>query len=204
LPRKFIGKDKLKNILLISLLFSFVLTGCAQINRLGYYLPMMGGNLGDFLTTGEAEWELDNGLLNPLRGEANGYVYTKRVYTDFEMSMSFYIESETNSGVYTHCMDPDVITTQGCFEFNIWDQNTNPDNRTGAIVNIAPPLVEVPTIDKWNTLIIRSEDGHQQMYVNDQLTADIQDDRFQAGHIALQYGGANGMVQFRDIEIKVL
>jgi len=194
----------LKNTLLISLLFSFVLGGCVQIDRLGLYLPMMGGELGDFKSTGEAEWALDDGVLNPLRGEANGYVYTKRVYTDFEMTMSFFIESETNSGVYTHCMDADVITPQGCFEFNIWDENTNPDNRTGAIVNIAAPLVQVSTVGKWNTLTIRSEDGHQKMWVNDQQTADIQDTRFMAGHIALQYGGANGMVQFKDIRIQSL
>lgn len=194
----------MKKYILLGFALCFVLVGCAELQRLSVHLPMLGGKLGDFLVSGEAEWEMSDGSIKAILGEERGYIYTKAVYSDFEFSMNFFIEADTNSGVYTHCLDSASITPQSCFEFNIWDANTNPDNRTGAIVGIAPPLSEVTTEGKWNTIRVRSVDGHHQVWVNDVLTGDIQDVSHKGGHIALQYGGANGMVEFTDIEIRPL
>ena len=199
-----ISGAELKRHLLLGLALSAFLVGCTEFQSLSVHLPMLGGRLGDFLVAGDAEWERSEGSIKVIRGEERGYIYTKALYSDFEFSMNFFIEADTNSGVYTHCLDSASITPQSCFEFNIWDANTNPDNRTGAIIGIAPPLTQVTTAGKWNSIRIRSVDGHHQVWVNDILTGDVQNDSHKLGHIALQYGGSNGMVEFTDIEIRSL
>jgi hypothetical protein len=141
--------------------------------------------------------------MSPVRGEAGGFVYTKEIYTDFDMTLEVFMEAGTNRGVYARC-DVDKITPASCYEFKIWDENSNPDNRTGAIVNISPPAMEVSTSGKWNTVRVRVEDDHLQFWINGNVANDIRDDKFASGIIVLQYGGGNGMVRFRDIQISKL
>lgn len=177
-----------------------LLAGCGSLPNFLVDLPLIGGRLGDFMALGDADWELEDGVMSPVRGEANGYVYTKETYTDFDMTLEFFIESETNSGIYVRC-DVEAINPASCYEFNIWDEHANPASKTGSIVGIAPPSAEVSTIGKWNTARVRLEGDHLQFWVNGINTNDIRDDKFASGAIVLQYGGDDGMVRFRNIQI---
>lgn len=179
------------------------LFGCAELPNFLVDLPLIGGKLGDFRQLGDAEWDLEDGVISSVRGEANGYIYTKEIYTDFDMTLEVFIEAATNSGIYVRC-SPEAINPNQCYEFNIWDEHEIPANKTGSIVGIAPPSAEVSTIGKWSTMRIRLEDDHLQFWVNGTNTNDLRDDKFASGVIALQYGGANGMVRFRNIQINKL
>ncbi len=182
---------------------TILLAACAEIPNFLIDRPLNGGVLGDFISLGDAEWVLEDGTLSAVRGESSGYVYTKEIYADFDMSLEVFIEADTNSGIYVRC-DPQTINPMSCYEFNIWDAHTNPDSKTGAIVGISPPQAEVSTVGKWNTMRLRLEDDHLQFWVNDVMTNDVIDGQFAAGVIALQFGGADGMVRFRNIEIDKL
>lgn len=182
---------------------AILLFGCAELPNFLIDLPLIGGELGDFRQLGDAEWELEDGVISPIRGESNGYIYTKEIYTDFDMTFEVFIEASTNSGVYVRC-DLEVINPSECYEFNIWDEHEIPANRTGSIVGIAPPSMSVSTIGKWNSMRVRLENDHLQVWVNGNNTNDLRDEKFASGIIALQYGGSNGMVRFRNIQISKL
>ncbi|MBT5332305.1 MAG: DUF1080 domain-containing protein [Porticoccaceae bacterium] len=180
------------------------LAGCGSLPNFLVDLPLIGGELGDFKSAGDAEWVLEDGVISAIRGEANGYIYTKETYTDYDMTLEVFIEDATNSGIYTRC-DVEAINPGACYEFNIWDNHTTYESRTGAIVRIAPPTTDVPTIDRWTTMRVRSEGDHHQFWIDGISVNDLRDDQFgSAGVIVLQYGGANGMVRFRNIEITKL
>ena len=57
---------------------------------------------------------------------------------------------------------------------------------------------------KWNSFRIRCEGDSIKIWVNDKLTADVTDDRFTKGNIALQHHGKGGLHRFRNVKIRPL
>lgn len=179
-----------------------LLATCAAADNI--HDPLANGIGGDVITAASSEWTIDDGVLTPRRGEERTYVITKKQYSDVEIAFEFNPESETNSGVFARCQDPEEISPQSCYEFNIWDAHPNQESRTGAIVTISPPVAIVNTEDKWNTMRIALMGDRLQVWVNDILTNDIRHATHTRGHIAFQYGGMDGMVVFRNIRIREL
>ena len=58
--------------------------------------------------------------------------------------------------------------------------------------------------EKWNTFRIRCEGDHIEIWVNDKQTADVHDDRFTKGNIALQHHGKGGLHRFRNVKLREL
>ena len=183
---------------------ALILSGCAGMGQMAGEDPLAAGLVGDMAVAPGASWELAGGTLSGVRGEQAGYIYTRKSYTDFEINLEFFVEGQTNSGVFGRCGNVPTISPVDCYEFNIWDSHANADFKTGAIVRIAPPLASVSTEDKWNTMRVLAQGSHLQVWVNGTLTADVMDDTFDSGAIAFQYGGANGMAKFRNIRIQDL
>ena len=169
-----------------------------------FHDPLANGLDGDVAVTAGSLWTIDDGVLMPERGEERGYVVTKKQYGDVEITLEFNPESETNSGVFARCHDPQEIAAESCYEFNIWDTHPNQESRTGAVVTISPPVAIVNTEDNWNTMRVVLKGDHLQVWVNDTLTNDIRHATHTEGHIAFQYGGMDGLVQFRNIRIREL
>ncbi len=166
-------------------------------------LDPLASGIGTDLKAGSG-WSINDGELTPERGENRVYAVTSARFDNAEITLEFNPEAGTNSGVFARCQNPEAITPQTCYEFNIWDAHPNQERRTGAIVLLSPPTAMVSTEDQWNSMRIRLEGTRLQVWVNDTLTNDITDDRFTEGHIAFQYGGENGMVLFRNITIEEL
>ncbi|PKQ46682.1 3-keto-disaccharide hydrolase [Confluentibacter flavum] len=163
-------------------------------------------NASNWDKNGDATWEFSDGILNGSIMRGNSFVMTNQKYDDYILEMEFSPDAAINSGVYIHCSER-VINTEKCYEVNISDTNPTPANRTGSIVPIAPQLVAVETINKWNTLKIKVEGNHFQAWTNGTLTADATDDKLSDGFIALQALGNNqtdGKIQFRNIKITPL
>jgi hypothetical protein len=56
----------------------------------------------------------------------------------------------------------------------------------------------------WNKFRIRCEGDHIQIWINGTQTADVRDDRFAKGSIALQHHGKGGLHRFRNIKLRKL
>jgi len=160
-----------------------------------------GHDLTAFNTIGGANWQLTDGVVQADGGEP-GWLVTKGAYTDFRIQVEFQASSDTNSGVFIRCEDPNDVSAERCYEINVFDTNQNPNNRTGAIVNLAPPAVSVMAGDQWNTLDITAEGNHLTVRFNDMTTVDVQDDEHARGYIGLQYNG--GPIKFRAVRIRPL
>lgn len=158
----------------------------------------------DVGSTGAEGFSFENDTVTSLRAEERSYLVLPEPYDNFELSVEYWIEADTNSGVYVRCQDANAISASSCYEANIWDENENPDNKTGSIVNFAPPLVAINSLEEWNSMTIRADGNRIIVSVNGQTTAELTDDTYSTGHVALQYGGENGLVKFRNVMIEEL
>ena len=58
--------------------------------------------------------------------------------------------------------------------------------------------------EKWNQFRIRCEGEQIQIWINGTQTADVQDNRFASGSVALQHHGKGGLHRFRNIKLRKL
>lgn len=163
-------------------------------------------NASNWDKNGNGTWEFSDGVLNGSIVRGNSFLMTNDKFKNYILELEFNPDAVINSGVYIHCEER-VINTEKCYEVNISDTNPTAANRTGSIVPIAPQLVPVESIDKWNTLKIKVNGNHFQAWTNGILTADATDDKLSEGFIALQALGNNqtdGKIQFKNIKITPL
>jgi hypothetical protein len=155
---------------------------------------------------GSPVWRFDADGAEAGPGDADSFLVSDAVYGDFELAVEFWIEDDTNSGVFVRCGEidgVDAINPFDCLEVNIYDSHPKPDYRTGAIVTRAAPSAEVDTLGRWNRLEIRALGARLDVAVNGIPTANIEDARVGAGPVALQYAGT-GLVRFRKLDIEAL
>ncbi len=118
------------------------------------------------------------------------------------MTLEYWVDDETNSGVFVRCADAAVMSPSNCYEINIWDNHPNQDFRTGSIVGRQSPLAHVDTLGQWNRVQVDAYGDLMTVTVNGVVTARLRDPNLYEGHIALQYAGKNRL-RFRDVWILV-
>ena len=57
---------------------------------------------------------------------------------------------------------------------------------------------------EWNKFRIHCQGDHIQIWLNGAKTADIKDDRFEKGRVALQHHGKGDVHQFRNVRLRVI
>ena len=129
-----------------------------------------------------------------------GFVMTKEVYKNFELTLYFKPDTTINSGIFIRCNSLNISAID-CYEINIWDLHPGQKSRTAAIVLRTEPLAFVETLNKWNTYKIIVDDDHIQTWVNEVLTTDFHNKELKEGHIALQASGS-GKIQFKNISLE--
>jgi hypothetical protein len=157
-----------------------------------------GKSLDGWTREGDANWQLADNAVKADGG--TGFLLTGKSYGDFDLQLEFFVSPNANSGVFLRCSKPKEIGAATCYEVNIFDQRPDPTYRTGAIVDVAKPSVMLETGGKWNDYEISAHGKHLVVKLNGQTTVDVEDDKFAAGPIALQYGA--GHVMFRNVRIR--
>ena len=172
-----------------------------------------GKDMDSFNKIGDANWRIEDGMIVADKG--NGFLVSKNDYKDYEIRAEFWVEADSNSGVFIRCTDPSQIGSNNAYEVNNWDMRPDPSYGTGAIVNVAKVDPMPHAAGKWNTYEITAKGSTFTVVLNGQKTVDgAQDAKFAKGRIALQHGlgvkDANGVpndkgvVKFRKVEIKPL
>ena len=185
------------------LILAALVAGCHMVKAAndGRWITLFDGtNLDNWNTTGDANWRIVDAAVQADAG--SGMLVSGQSYGDFEIRLEFWADANSNSGVFIRCTDPAAISPDTCYEVNIFDTRPDQSGRTGAIVNIAPPLAVINTEGRWNTYEIRAEETHLVVKLNGVVTVDIHDGKFPAGHFTLQYGA--GGVKFRNVKIRPL
>ncbi len=179
----------------------------------GWVALFDGKNLDNFDKVGDANWRIEDGIVVADKG--NGFLVTKKTYTDYQIRAEFWVDSDANSGIFIRCTDPEKIGSASAYEVNIWDTRPDPTYGTGAIVDLGKVNPMPKAGGKWNVYEITAKGSTFTVTLNGQKTVDgAQDAKFATGRVALQHGlglkddkgvvNDHGVVKFRKVEIKPL
>ena len=185
----------------LSLLCLHLLIGSPAMaqNQDGYVDLIDGVSLNGWNIVGDANWVIGNGMIQS--NKPVGFLVSTKSYKNFIIRAEFWVESNTNSGIFIRCQDPNKITAANGYEVNIWDTRPEQAYATGAIVDVAKVNPIHKAGGRWNTMEIVANGSHFKVSLNGVVTVgDGQDSRFAEGPIALQSAG--GVVKFRKLQIK--
>ena len=181
----------------------FVPTASGQTGE-GWITLLDGTKMGDWNQVGETNWRLEDGAVvaDKLASKDPAFLVSKSSYKDFMLHIEFWASDDANSGIYMRCQDPAKITDKSCYEANIFDQRPDPSYGTGALMH----FVEVNPMPKaggeWSTYEITAKGRLITVVLNGQKTAEMRNNLFAEGPIALQHGA--GVIKFRKVAIKPL
>ena len=170
-------------------------------NQDGFTSLIDGVSLNGWNIIGSANWVIGNGMIEG--NKPNGFLVSDKSYKNFVIKAEFWAESNTNSGIFIRCQDPNKVSQYSAYEINIWDTRPEQAYATGAIVDVAKVNPVPKAGGRWNTMEIVANGSHFKVILNGVVTvADAQDTKFTDGPIALQSAG--GTIKFRKLEIKPL
>ena len=163
------------------------------------WTPLLDGrDLAQWSPIGDANWRLADGLAQADKG--NGFLVSKQSYTNFRLRAVFWVDAEANSGIFIRCSEPTKVGAKNAYEVNVFDKRPEQNYATGAIVDVASPVVPMTAGGRWNVFEITARGDRFTVTLNGVRTVDqARDNRFGSGPIALQYAG--GMVKFARVDI---
>jgi Domain of Unknown Function (DUF1080) len=190
---------------LTSSLFCFAIlciSGVAQAQNSDGFTDLIDGvSLNGWNIIGSANWVIGNGIVEG--NKPNGFLVSTKTYKNFVIKAEFWAESNTNSGIFIRCQDPNKVSQYTCYEVNIWDTRPEQAYATGAIVDVAKVDPVPKAGGRWNTMEIVADGSHFKVTLNGVVTVgDAQDSKFAQGPIALQSAG--GIIKFKKVQIKSL
>ena len=203
-----------KKGLVASAVAALAVAGCAHMGGTGsgdtggWQALFDGSSLASFTPVGDANWRIEGNTVVADKG--SGFLVTKQDYSDFAIKAEFYVESDSNSGIFLRCGDRVKLTSVVCYEVNIWDDRPVQKYGTGAVVDTGPGVDPMPKAGgKWNTYEITAKGDHIVVVLNGKKTADVHDAKHARGPIGLQYAPGNkkdsGLpVKFRNVQVKPL
>jgi hypothetical protein len=167
----------------------------------GWVTLFDGSNTDNFNQVGDANWRIADWAIEA--DDGGGHLVTRSAYTDFDLTLEFWVSADANSGVFIRASDPEMISAENAYEVNIFDTRTDQTYRTGGIVNLVAPSEVIMTGERWNTYQIIARGSEFTVILNGtRVVAGARDDRFRSGPITFQYGA--GTVRFRNIRIRPL
>lgn len=168
-------------------------------NTDGFVDLIDGVSLNGWNIVGNANWTIGNGLIQS--DKPSGFLVSQKRYQNFVIKAEFWAESNTNSGIFIRCQDPNKITASNAYEVNIWDTRPEQAYATGAIVDVAKVDPVPKAGGRWNSMEIVANGSDFKVTLNGVVTvANGQDSKFSEGPIALQSAG--GVIKFRKLQIK--
>jgi hypothetical protein len=174
----------------------------SQVEAQSGWTPLFdGATLKGWNKVGDANFEVVDGAIQATKGGAS-FLVTPNSYADFQITLELWASDDANSGVFIRCQDPKNITAMNAYEVNVYDKRPDPAYRTGAIVDVAKPMVNLNAGGRWNTFDITAQGTKLTVIMNGQKTVEVDHKGHARGPIALQYGA--GTVRFRNIRIRTL
>ena len=164
----------------------------------GWITLFNGKDLSDWDVTGNANWRVVGGILEA--DMPRGFLLTKESYADFDLRAEIWVTPDSNGGVLFRITDPKNPGIENGYELNINDKRTDQTGRTGSIVNVAKPLVQYDSGNKWTTIEISTRGPHMTATLNGVLTAEADDAKYKSGPVSLQAAG--GIVRYRNVQIR--
>ncbi len=154
----------------------------------GFVKLFNGTDLTGWEKDGNARWFVENSTLVGTQGENNapGDLFTKNTYKDFLLTVTYRTEWPCNSGVWFRYKSPQTAYQADILEYK------NPECYSGTLYCPGKMFLAMNT-DKtivnregWNTIEVRAEGNHIQIWLNEHQVADVHDDTTDSGKIGFQ------------------
>ncbi len=162
-----------------------------------------GVDLASWQSVGADVWRAAATTAESGPAAGTGFLVSTDTWGDFALSLEYWVEDSTNSGIFIRCSDPAEITPANCYEINIWDNHPTPSKRTGGIVDFTETLTTIDGLERWVRVDIETRGRRIVARFDGRTTAVIDDDRSLRGHVALQYGGT-GLLRMRNLVVRPL
>jgi len=149
-------------------------------------------------TVGEATWEVKDGVLTGSGGQ--GHIFTKASYENLMLRTTVRVNEGGNSGVYFRVQDKGKWPVG--YEAQV--DNHDPRNPTGSIYGMHKAEKLITRDGEWFTMQVTADGPHIVVEVNGEKVVDAQNTQFQRGTIALQAHDPTSVIEYKDVEIKLL
>ncbi len=187
-----------KTLVFCCIAFALVQTGCKSSNpecslsegdlEAGTLKLFNGKDLSGWETSGQARWVVEDGLLIGTQGDNNapGDLFTEATFDDFLLTVTYRCEWPCNSGVWFRFQGPNKAYQADILEYK------NPECYSGTLYCPGKMFLAMNTDktlvnrDSWNTVKIRAEGDHLQIWLNGQQVADVTDQTVDSGKIGFQ------------------
>jgi len=180
---------KFDTVVCIALLLVVGGCGSATLEDERGLLPLFNGkDLGGFKATGNARWVVEDGAIIGTQGENNapGDLLTENTYKDFLLTVSYKVEWPCNSGVWFRYQSADKAYQADILEYK------KPECYSGTLYCPGKMFLAMNTDktivsrDGWNTISVRAEGEHLEIWINGHQVADVRDDTSDSGRIGFQ------------------
>src|SRR5262245_22012002 len=82
------------------------------------WVPLFDGkSLEGWNQTGDVNWRVVDGAIVADKGTL-GYLVSKNSYKDFEIRAEFWVDANTNTGIYFRCSKPEAVAPDNAYEAN--------------------------------------------------------------------------------------
>jgi hypothetical protein len=195
------GKEKIMSSKFLTIACAVLLvlsSGCSKVGddnksdtgqtEAGFVRLFNGKDLVGWKATGSAKWSIENGTIIGTQGENNapGDLLTEKTYEDFLLTVTYRVEWPCNSGVWFRYQSADKAYQADILE------HKNPECYSGTLYCPGKMFLAMNTDktlvnrDGWNTISVRAEGNHIQIWVNSYQVADVRDETTDSGHIGFQ------------------
>ena len=188
---KIMSRRLLTIVCLVMLISQF---GCEQVAtdntqaKAGFVRIFNGKDLTGWEPSGDARWIVENGTIVGTQGDnyTFGDLFTKDTYKDFELTTTYRVEWPCNTGIWFRYQSASKAYQADILEYK------NPECYSGSLycpgkmfiaMNKDKTLVDR---DGWNTMKVRAEGDHIQIWLNGRQVADVHDDSTDSGKIGFQ------------------
>ena len=190
-------KEKIMSRRFFTIVFLAMLTlqaGCGEVatndtqEKAGFIRIFNGRDLTGWETSGDAKWVVENGAIVGTQGDnyAHGDLFTNETYTDFLLTVTYRVEWPCNTGIWFRYQSPSKAYQADILEYK------NPECYSGSLYCPGKMFIAMNTDktlvdrDGWNTMKVRAEGDHLQIWLNGRQVADVHDDLTDSGKIGFQ------------------
>jgi Domain of Unknown Function (DUF1080) len=160
-----------------------------------------GHTLFGWEIAGRANWRVENETIIVDRGE-KGFLCTSVPWQDFELTLEFNCDAQTNSGVFLRTPLKPENPAVDCYEVNIApDDNPFPTASVVQRQKVDADKAPEQKPNVWRRMTMLLEGNHLQVSLDDTVVTDYTDViGLENGRISLQHN--TGRVAFRDVRLR--
>jgi hypothetical protein len=190
-------KEKIMSRRLLAIICFVMLTlqfGCEQLAtkdaqvKAGFVRIFNGKDLTGWEPSGGARWVVEDGAIVGTQGDnyAPGDLFTKDTYKDFLLTATYRVEWPCNTGIWFRYQSASKAYQADILEYK------NPECYSGSLYCPGKMFIAMnkdkTLVDRygWNTMKVRTEGDHIQIWLNGRQVADVHDDTTDSGKIGFQ------------------